>query len=318
MRLLPAAVVFVAIAGTGCFQIEPEPQPTPPAKGSISGRIITAGASGQSVRALDAIAAENAARAELAAAWPATATPTTPVIDALDVVGAAAPPPHEFVAGDAIVLFERAAFDADSMRHALAKMRRAARVDDVDITVSRCVAKFFCILKLTDDKGYLDEERTLEVIAGLHKHRLAGIKNVGTNDISHGFRIPDDPFFAQQWHLPQVKLPAAWDLTVGDPDLVVAVVDSGVVHANPDLRARLARDPANPNIFVEMDFVDVSSSGDGDGPDLSAEDPGDNAFGDGEHSFHGTHVSGIVGAQTNNGVGVSGVLWEAKILPVRV
>jgi len=63
-----------------------------------------------------------------------------------------------------------------------------------------------------------------------------------------------------------------------------------------------------------MDFVSAEFSGDGDGPDLSAEDPGDNLNGtdEGEDSYHGTHIARTIGAETDNASGVAGVLWEAR------
>jgi len=120
---------------------------------------------------------------------------------------------------------------------------------------------------------------------------------------------PNDPLYArQQWHYAQMNLPAAWDLTTGSASVVVAVVDTGV-RPHPDLAAQLV---------AGFDFVDVAnSSGDGDGLDADAADPGV-AAGPGEYSFHGTHVAGTIGAIGNNGRGVTGVAWQTSLMPVRV
>ncbi len=313
MRLL-ATASLVVVLGSACFDVAPPVEPTEKPKGTISGRILVSGISGQRVVAVDAAAA---ARDAVAAAWPDRLI-VDGTVDTIDVQAPAKAPAPEFVPGDALILFDRGAFDVVTMTKALEGMRKKAGLDDVTITMSRCVARFFCVVKMTDEKGFLDEEGTVRAVNALHKARLPQMRHVGTNELAYGSRVPNDPFLSRQWHLGQIKMPAAWDLEIGDPDLVVAVIDSGVVHANPDLRGRLARDPNNANIFVEADFVDGAHSNDGDGPDLSAEDPGDNLLGEGRHSFHGTHVAGIIGAQTNNRVGVAGVMWQAKILPVRV
>jgi serine protease len=314
MRLVVAAASL--LFATACFDVDPEPDPTPKSKGSISGSIRVSGSGGF------AVVDRDHRDAFLAATVPPPANVL--VGERIDATGRRLPELiHEFVAGDAVVMFDkRGAFTERTLVAALEQMKQrvpaSAGLGKVTFTVDRCMVGTFCRVRLSTTDGRLGEKTTQQAVEALHKVRLPGMKHVGTNDIAHGFRLPNDPFFAQQWHLPQVKLPAAWDLTIGDDDLVVAVVDSGVVHANPDLRDRLARDPANSELFVEMDFVDVADSNDGDGPDLSAEDPGDNLFGNGAHSFHGTHVAGIVGAETDNGTGVAGAMWRGQVVPVRV
>jgi serine protease len=314
MRLVLSAAALLLLA-TACFQVDPDPEPTPRAKGSISGSIRRSGSSGF------AVVDRDHRDALFAAATPVSRGKSG---ERINVDGRPTPLlAHEYVAGDAVVIFDRrGAHTKSSLLAALESMKHqapaSAGLGKVRFTIDRCMVGTFCRVRLTNDDGPLGLSATKVAIEALNKVRAPGIKDVGTNDIAHGFRIPNDPFFSQQWHQPQVKLPAAWDLTIGDEDLVVAVVDSGVVHANPDLRDRLARDPANAQLFVEMDFVDVADSNDGDGPDFSAEDPGDNLFGDGEHSYHGTHVAGIIGAETDNGTGVAGTLWRGQIVPVRV
>ncbi|MFJ9176787.1 S8 family serine peptidase [Streptomyces sp. NPDC102360] len=98
-----------------------------------------------------------------------------------------------------------------------------------------------------------------------------------------------DPMRKDQWALDAMKLPAAWDTSKGD-DTTIAVVDSGVALDHPDLKGRLVDG---------YDFVD----GDDEPKDLNG---------------HGTHVSGIAAAHTDNGVGVAGGAPGAKIMPVRV
>ena len=125
--------------------------------------------------------------------------------------------------------------------------------------------------------------------------------------------MPNDPYFAQQWHYHEpaggINLPAAWDVTTGSNAITVAVIDTGVI-AHADLAGRLVGG---------FDFIsDSAVSNDGDGRDGNAGDPGDYGCDGGSSSWHGTHVAGTIGAASNNGSGVAGVDWQARIMPVRV
>ena len=122
-------------------------------------------------------------------------------------------------------------------------------------------------------------------------------------------RIPSDTLYPFQWHYNQIALEEAWDLTTGSDSIIVAVIDTGVI-SHPDLQTRT---------IAGYDFIsDPSVAGDGNGRDSDPTDAGDDANGPGKHSYHGTHVAGTIGAVTNNGLGVAGVTWQTKIMPLRV
>ena len=135
------------------------------------------------------------------------------------------------------------------------------------------------------------------------------------NYLLEAFRIPNDEHYALQWSLPAIDLPAAWSRTVGDARTVVAVVDSGILYdsadasrSHPDLAGR---------VLSGYDFIsDWRVAGDGDGRDPDPYDEGD--VPDGQSTYHGSHVAGIIAAATDNALGVAGVDWRASILPVRV
>lgn len=150
--------------------------------------------------------------------------------------------------------------------------------------------------------------------------------------------VPTDPLYTDQWYLQSeqesaVNFTAAWDLTTGITDTVVAVLDTGVRFDHPDL----GRDGIDPGgrLLPGYDFVSgesVSSfvaANDGNGWDADASDPGDWVRDEDpagpladcdEHdsSWHGTRVAGMVGAITDNNTGIAGGVWNARILPVRV
>ena len=129
---------------------------------------------------------------------------------------------------------------------------------------------------------------------------------------------PDDELYERQWHYQQLNLAAAWDKSTGSDNVKIAVLDTGIVANHPDLAARLSAD--------SYDFIsNVSSSGDGDGADSDAQDPGDGRDNNAcstsssrSSSFHGTHVAGTIGASTNNRIGTAGVTWAGEIMNLRV
>lgn len=138
--------------------------------------------------------------------------------------------------------------------------------------------------------------------------------------------LPNDTNLGWQWHyygpgdgeLGGANLPEAWDITTGAASVVVAVIDTGI----------LSHEDFNPaRILPGYDMITPTEiSNDGNGRDADPSDPGDwraaDFCGPGtpaeDSSWHGTHVAGTIGANTNNNLGVAGVNWTSKILPVRV
>ena len=116
------------------------------------------------------------------------------------------------------------------------------------------------------------------------------IAQVSKNPIATKLFTPNDPDFPKQWGPVRVNAPQMWDVNVGTPAATVAILDTGVDLDHPDLAANL---------------LPGTDTGDGDN---NPDDP----------EGHGTHCAGIAGAIGNNGIGVAGMGWSNKILPVRV
>jgi thermitase len=110
------------------------------------------------------------------------------------------------------------------------------------------------------------------------------------NYLVHALDVPNDPNLSQQWAITKIKLPAAWNWTHGDPSVVIAILDTGADFSHPDLQGKFT---------PGYDFVNNDSIPDDD------------------HG-HGTHVSGITAANTNNGIGIAGVCRECQLMPVKV
>ena len=152
--------------------------------------------------------------------------------------------------------------------------------------------------------------KTLRQIKELNQR--ADVEYAEPNYIYKPLLVPDDEFYNLQWHYPAINLPQAWDITTGDRvgggDVIVAVVDTGVFLAHPELAGQLVSG---------YDFIsDPANAADGDGIDNNPDDPGDGAQLN-NSSWHGTHVAGTIAAATNNANGVAGVAWGAKIMPLR-
>ncbi len=153
--------------------------------------------------------------------------------------------------------------------------------------------------------GTLTQAQSAKVLGQLSALSVtanSAVVNVVPNRRVYAQAIPNDPAFPVQWDKVMLNMPAAWDKTTGK-EVVVAVVDTGRTN-HPDLDGQWVGG---------WDFIsDSTVAGDGDGWDA---DPTDIDL---DNLYHGTHVAGIIAAKANNNIGVAGVSWGAKILPVRV
>jgi subtilisin family serine protease len=125
--------------------------------------------------------------------------------------------------------------------------------------------------------------------------------------------IPNDALYSQQWYLPAIQAPAAWDITTGDTTQLIGIIDTGVDWDHPDLADKIKFN------WTEYNGVGgVDDDGNGYVDDIRGWDFVNNDNNPNDDNGHGTHVAGIAAAETNNGTGIAGVSWGAKLLPVKV
>jgi len=164
-------------------------------------------------------------------------------------------------------------------------------------------------------------ERIEEIVADLE--RYAEIAFAEPDPFVTLQDIPDDPFFASSgswgqsyqdlWGLHIIDAEAAWTLSTGNPDLVIAVIDSGLDLEHPDLQGNVwinAREIAGNGVDDDDNgFID-----DIHGWNFSNDT---NVVSDDDDHGHGTHVAGTIAAVGNNSFGVVGVMWRARIMPLK-
>ncbi|CAN5368801.1 hypothetical protein BH11PSE9_BH11PSE9_06820 [soil metagenome] len=200
-------------------------------------------------------------------------------------------------------------------------------------------------LKMTDGRA-LGELTQVVKASGITSQELVArlaaqsdVESVVVDQRRRAFSVPNDSLYAAstsispvvgQWYLrapdatavAAINAEPAWDITTGSSSVVVAVLDTGVRFDHPDLASKL---------LPGYDFINSSgTANDGNGRDSDASDPGDyvtsadvgqngcTSSDVGSSSWHGTHTAGLIGAATNNTLGMASVGYNVMVQPLRV
>lgn len=160
---------------------------------------------------------------------------------------------------------------------------------------------------------YFDPEVPLEDIQEKLEN-LEFLESSEPNSIMTVFRTPNDPMYSQLWGMQKIQAPTAWDKTTGSNSIIVADIDTGVDYTHPDLAANVISgrqfatcQAADQRTGACTQQYNCPQSANGYCDDDPMDDYG-----------HGTHVAGTIGAIGNNSIGVAGVNWNVKIMPVKV
>lgn len=127
-------------------------------------------------------------------------------------------------------------------------------------------------------------------LAQLRNKSVAGIRALtSVLPISNEQLVPNDPYVWKQWALKQIEVPSLWQLTTGNSDTLIAILDTGIDANHEDLSGK---------IIADINFTDSPTSGDING--------------------HGTHVTGIAAAIVNNNKGIAGIAPTSSLMNVKV
>lgn len=197
------------------------------------------------------------------------------------------PASRQFVAGELIVSLNPGT--------SVEQLQNLAQQMDLTVDYLGVPGVYHLIMKGARE-GAVTDAQTLETVQKLRDSGL--FVYVGPNKLYYALQRevrPNDPRYGEQWGLEMINMPRAWAFQKGKTGITVAVVDTGVDMNHPDLKDRL---------LPGRDTADQDNDPNPPGNDLVA--------------GHGTYVAGILGATTDNGIGVAGVAWAGvKILPVK-
>jgi subtilisin family serine protease len=153
----------------------------------------------------------------------------------------------------------------------------------------------------------LDIDAVPEALSRL-KPLLGTVGYVEPDHLNFPLLLPDDTLWSSLWAMPKIDAPTAWDTTTGDPGVVVAVLDTGTRITHEELRNTVwVNHREIPGNGIDDDYNGYIDDLNGWNVD---DDNGDLS----DVSGHGTHVSGTMAAEGNNGTGVAGVAWGHKLM----
>ncbi len=199
----------------------------------------------------------------------------------------------------------------DNVEDEIESVRGLVAIDDLDDADPQAVADEYSQMRDVVEYAEPNFEINLEPAEGKFSNEGARLSEGAS---------PNDPMFDEQWSLvntgqrggtakADINAVAAWGKTTGSEDIVVAVLDSGVDYRHPDLAQNMWHRPDNVDEYYDAEIGMVDDQYGYDAT-LDSGDPMDD-------NGHGTHCAGIIGADGDNGIGIAGINWRVKIMPLK-
>ena len=173
--------------------------------------------------------------------------------------------------------------------------------------------------KIGWDQVLLPAGMTLKDAAELYGNH-PDIEMVEPNYLLHADAIPNDPLYGELWGMERINAPAAWDVTTGSTNVVVAVIDTGIRFTHEDLVDNLWTNPGESGpdgLGGDKSTNGIDDDGNGYIDDFQGWDFVNNDNDPTDGDGHGTHCAGTIGGTGNNGKGVAGVNWTIKIVGLK-
>ncbi|MCH2132484.1 MAG: S8 family serine peptidase [Phycisphaerales bacterium] len=164
---------------------------------------------------------------------------------------------------------------------------------------------------LVPDLVEVDIELTVPEALSRVGNRGDVLQYVEPNFIFRAFATPNDPLYSNLYGMEAINAPEAWDDFTGDPDFVIAIIDTGLDYNHQDIAANAWRNTA------EIAGNGQDDDGNGYVDDVYGYDFANNEGDPMDSNSHGTHCGGTVGGVGNNGVGVAGVNWQCQLAGVQ-
>ena len=198
----------------------------------------------------------------------------------------------DVVPGDVIVLMKAPSVSANST---FGIMAEKARVSQVAVKSGAKVKKNYTALSKAAGKSFAllhsDTQSAEKLLKELKKN--PDVLGVSLNYVVHAFDQPDDEYYSKLWGPHAISADKLWDEGfTGTASTYVAVLDTGISYTHSDLAANFDTKGYSRNFSTASDYSDVKG--------------------------HGSHVAGTIAAVGNNGSGVTGVNWKAKVFALKV
>ncbi len=217
------------------------------------------------------------------------------------------------VSGDLLVMV-----NSENDAHLLSQELSSINGVPSQLKVKRTLSQSMHIYLMTFDKNAVNENLLLKAVKRNHLVKIAQFNHIFQERI-----VPNDPQYSVMWDMnntgasggvadADIDAPEAWNITTGGltaagDSIVVAVIDGGFDLAQQDLNFW--------KNYQEIPNNSIDDDGNGYVDDYNGWNGG-TATDNFSASSHGTHVSGTVGAKGNNGIGVTGVNWNVKVMPI--